>query len=107
MTAVILEQACKKCRGNEATPCAELEKEEKVQLLKVIVDSLKPYYATVCVPGYAVATPCISHYSMPSCSMPHCALSGLCWLGLMSCCAVTPCGLPLVQFSDVLKGLTS
>ena len=36
MTVVKLKQARHKCRGNEATPCAELGKEEKVQLLKVI-----------------------------------------------------------------------
>ena len=56
MKAVILEQACNKCRGNEATPCAELEKEEKVQLLKVIFWC----YATVRVPDYTIAAPCIS-----------------------------------------------
>ena len=36
----MLEIASDNCRGSEATPCTELEKEEKVQLLKVKMATL-------------------------------------------------------------------
>ena len=80
----IPEQVYDNCRGNEAKPCAELEKEEKVQLLKV--DSLNMCYAMLCYAMLCYAMPCSSCCHVLLChAMPCCAIpcsSTLCYVAM-------------------------